>query len=253
MTQPTWNPALYDNQHAFVWQYGESLIDWLAPQSGERILDLGCGTGHLTAKIVSTGAIATGIDADAHMIEQAQQHYPHLQFAVMDARCFQVEQPLDAVFSNATLHWIPEAGAVLDCVQRSLQPGGRFVAEFGGKGNVGAIVQALFKTLADMGYDTADTWNPWYFPSVADYATLVEQRGLEVVSAMLFDRPTPLADGEAGLANWLRMFGHSILSRIPVAEQSQVIAQVEEQLRPIHFQDGTWIADYRRLRIMAVQ
>lgn len=139
MIKNNWNAALYEDKHAFVWQYGEDLLQLLNPKQQERILDLGCGTGQLTEKIATFGAVVMGIDNAPAMISKAKQNYPHLQFDVADARNFQVEQPLDAVFSNAALHWIKEPDAVIRSVHQALKPGGRFVAEFGGKGNVQAI------------------------------------------------------------------------------------------------------------------
>ena len=251
MVEHHWNSTLYDHQHAFVWQYGESLIEWLAPQPNERILDLGCGTGHLTAKIAATGAIIAGIDADPVMVATAQQTYPQLNFAIADARNFQTSEPLDAVFSNATLHWIKEPDAVIHCVYQALKPGGRFVAEFGGKGNIAAIATTLFKTLKNMGYTDDQNWNPWYFPGVSDYATRLEQQGFEVTHVMLFDRPTPLTDGDAGLRNWLQMFANGILAHVSAEAQMQVIQTVEEKLKPTLYRDGQWTADYRRLRVVA--
>jgi trans-aconitate methyltransferase len=241
-----WNATLYEDRHAFVWQYGESLIDLLAPQPGESILDLGCGTGQLTARIAQTGAAVSGIDADAAMIAKAQQNYPDLKFTQADARNFQVEAPVDAVFSNAVLHWVKEPDQAIQCIYQALKPGGRFVAEFGGKGNVQAIAQALLQ--AYPAYTS-----PWYFPSVADYATRLEQQGFEVVLATLCDRPTPLEDGEAGLANWLRMFAYELLGELTPEQQSQVIASVERQLKPALYQAGRWVADYRRLRVLAIK
>jgi trans-aconitate methyltransferase len=241
-----WNATLYEDQHAFVWQYGESLIELLAPQSGESILDLGCGTGQLTARIAQTGAAVRGIDADAAMIAKAQQNYPDLQFAQADARHFQVEAPVDAVFSNAVLHWVKEPDRAIQCIYNALKPGGRFVAEFGGKGNVQAITQALLDAYPDY-------VSPWYFSSVGDYATRLEQQGFEVVLAALRDRPTPLEDGDAGLANWLRMFAYELLGQLMPEQQNQVIAAVERQLKPVLYQKGRWVADYRRLRISAIK
>jgi len=242
MPHQHWNTTLYDRQHQFVWQYGESLIEWLAPRPGEHILDLGCGTGHLTAKLAENNVTVSGIDADPAMIAVAQQAYPDISFAIADARQFELPTPVDAVFSNAALHWIPEADAVITSVYRALKPGGRFVAEFGGKGNIHAIMTS---------YPDCDRWNPWYFPSVAEYATRLEQVGFEVIQANLFDRPTPLQDGDAGLRNWLRMFANGILSHIPPDQQAQVIEMTEAQLMPVLYKDGGWVADYRRLRVIA--
>jgi trans-aconitate methyltransferase len=242
----TWNATLYEDQHAFIWKYGASLIDLLAPQPGESILDLGCGTGQLTEQIAKTGAAVRGIDADAAMIAKAQQNYPDLQFAQADARNFQVDLPVDAVFSNAVLHWVKEPDAAIQCIHQALKPGGRFVAEFGGKGNVQAIEQALR-------HGHPAYISPWYFPSVAEYATRLEQQGFEVVLATLRDRPTPLEGAEAGLANWLRMFANNLLDQLSLAQQNQVIASVEQHLKPSLYAEGAWTADYRRLCIIATK
>src|SRR5260221_6945847 len=119
-----WNAGLYEDKHSFVWEYGKALLDLLAARSGERILDLGCGTGHLTDRIAAAGAEVVGIDSSPAMVEQARRSYPPLRFEVGDARDFSFPEPFDAVFSNAVLHWITEPERVLACVQRALRPGG---------------------------------------------------------------------------------------------------------------------------------
>lgn len=249
-TATTWNSSLYETKHAFVWQYGESLLDLLNPQAGERILDLGCGTGQLTEKIASHGVNVVGIDRSAAMIARARENYPQLQFEIADAQNFQFAEPFDAVFSNAVLHWVKEPDAVIHCIQQALKPGGRFVAELGGRGNVAAIVTALSNVLQQTLNQPIAT--PWYFPSIGDYATRLEQQGFDVSFAVLFDRPTPL-EGETGMANWLQMFADNVLSTVPPEMRSTVIAAVETQLRPTLYRDGTWFADYRRLRLVATK
>ncbi|MEG3989449.1 methyltransferase domain-containing protein [Microcoleus sp. S28C3] len=253
MSQTYWNTSLYEQQHAFVWQYGESLLKLLDPQAGERILDLGCGTGQLTEKIAQSGASVQGIDSSLSMISTAKVNYPHINFAAADARNFQVEYPLDAVFSNAVLHWIKQPDAVINCVEKALKPGGRFVAEFGGKGNVGAIVRALLSVLSEIGYQEPEALNPWYFPSIGEYAVLLEKQGFDVGYAVLFDRPTPLEGGSAGMVNWIEMFAGGFLSGLSDGVRSQVIKAVEERLRSALYRDGNWIADYRRIRVVAVK
>lgn len=245
-----WNTRLYEQNHAFVWQFGEDLIGLLAPQTGERILDLGCGTGHLTAQIAATGATVLGIDRSPEMIQQAQINYPDLCFIVADGQDFQVDHPVDAVFSNAALHWIPNADAVIQSIRSALKPGGRFVAEFGGKGNIRAIVTALDRAFAELGMPTAPL-NPWYFPSISDYTTRLEQQGFEVQLALLFDRPTPLEAGELGLVSWLAMFANSFLSSLTTEQHQQVLRSVEAELRPVLYRSGIWTVDYRRIRIVA--
>jgi trans-aconitate 2-methyltransferase len=253
MANNSWNTALYEGKHWFVWQYGEDLLTLLSPQPGERILDLGCGTGQLTEKIAMSGADARGIDNASSMIAKARENYPHIRFDVADARNFQVEEPLDAVFSNAALHWITEADAVIRCIYQALKPGGRFVAEFGGKGNVQAITIALENCVASLGYAYAHPVNPWYFPSIGEYAQLLEQQGFDVTYAVLFERPTPLETGSAGMANWIEMFAGSFLKGLSGEQQAQVIQAVEERLQPTLYRDGRWWADYRRIRVVAIK
>jgi trans-aconitate methyltransferase len=253
MSQNSWNTALYEEQHAFVWQYGESLLKLLAPKAGERILDLGCGTGQLTQKIAESGAFVHGIDSSLSMIAKARNNYPQLDFAVADARNFQVEQPLDAVFSNAVLHWIKEPDAAIDCIEKALKPGGRFVVEFGGKGNVQAIVRSILNVLLEIGYKEPEALNPWYYPSIGEYAGLLEKHGFEVSYVVLFDRPTPLEGGNAGMVNWIEMFAGVFFAGMSEEVRSQVINAVAERLRSTQYRDGSWIADYRRIRVVAVK
>ncbi|MBD2451222.1 methyltransferase domain-containing protein [Nostoc sp. FACHB-152] len=248
-----WDASLYQDKHAFVWQYGEDLLQWLHPKPGELILDLGCGTGQLTAKIAESGAEVRGIDSAATMIETARQNYPHLRFEVADARNFQIDKPLDAVFSNATLHWVKEADAAIASIYQALKPRGRFIAEFGGQGNVQSIVQALYKAFDKIGLSNPQALNPWYFPSISEYSTLLEKQGFEVTHAILFARPTPLVDGTAGMQNWIQMFGSAFLTKLSAEEQLQVIRTVEDYLQPTLYQNGSWTADYRRIRIAAIK
>lgn len=243
-----WNTSLYDSKHGFVAEYGRSLLEILAVKPGETILDLGCGTGHLTAEIAGKGAKVIGIDASVEMIGTARRNYPDIRFEVADALDFSIEEPVDAVFSNATLHWIVEPDRAIDRIYRALKPGGRFVAEFGGKGNVGSIVEAGKVILDKKGYSLQF---PWYFPSIGEYAGRLEARGFEVIGARLFDRPTPLENGEEGLKNWLRMFANGWLSPLSGEESDRVMEEAEILLKPKLFRGDGWIADYRRLQMIA--
>jgi trans-aconitate 2-methyltransferase len=243
-----WDPRLYDAKHAFVWQQGAALLGLLRPQAGERILDVGCGTGHLTAQLAEAGAEVVGIDRSPSMIEQARRGHPRLCFELADARDFAFPQPFDAVLSNAALHWVPEPDRVVACVRRALKPCGRFVAEFGGKGNVQRIVAALDAAARRAG--VGPFVNTWYFPTLAEYAGLLEREGLEVTHAVLFDRPTPL-EGEGGMRNWVEMFAGFLFKDLPGPQRDEFLRRVEEETRPALYRDGTWYADYRRLRIVA--
>ncbi len=251
--QTNWNAGLYDDSFSFIWEYGSSLLDLLDPKPGERILDLGCGTGHLTQQIAERGAEVIGIDRSPAMIDQANANYPGIRFDVADASDVRLDEPVDAVFSNAVLHWIRNAEGAATCIARALKPGGRLVAEFGGARNVGQIVTATIDELHRAGVSNPAERNPWYFPSIAEYSALLERSGLEPVSLLLFDRPTRLDGGEQGLARWLEMFGDSFFARIPNDTVSTIVSHLEERLRPSLFRDGAWYADYRRLRVVALR
>jgi trans-aconitate methyltransferase len=252
-TVPAWNANLYDAKHEFVWKYGSDVVALLAPQPSERILDLGCGTGHLTAQIAESGAHVAGVDGSQEMVEAARAAYPKLRFEVADARELAFREEFDAVFSNAVLHWIHEPVRVIQGVHRALRPGGRFVAEFGGKGNVAKVKRALDDALAQVQGSTPGEVNPWYYPSVSEYSTLLEQNGLEVRFITLFDRPTGLADGDAGLRNWIVMFCSAYMEGLDTGKREIFLKKVEDTLRPELFRERQWWADYRRLRLVAVK
>jgi len=245
-----WNAELYDEKHSFVWKMAAGLLELLEAKPGEHILDLGCGTGHLTAKIAATGAKVVGIDRSLEMIQQAREQYPSLQFEVMDAREITFSEPFDAVFSNATLHWVTEPERATAGIAKTLRPGGRFVAEFGGKGNVRELMAAIERAWSKLGLCGPNP-NPWFYPSIAEYAGLLEQYGLEVTYANLFERPTPLEDGERGLRNWLTMFAGAFLDTLRPEQREHALAAVEQEARASLFQNGHWVMDYRRLRLLA--
>lgn len=249
-SKPSWDAELYEARHAFVWQFGESLIELLDPKPGERILDVGCGPGQLTHKIAERGAEVIGLDASPEMIGQARQNYPRLQFVLEDATAMQFDREFDAVFSNAALHWMLDANAVAAGIARALRRGGRFVAELGGKGNISQIESAIETVLAQYLNTLPDRRT--FFPSVAEYATLLESCGLEVRSALLFDRPTPL-EGPQGMENWIRQFKWYYFEPLTHARRGPALQETLELLRPKLFCGGLWQADYRRLRIVGVK
>ncbi|MBW4627020.1 MAG: class I SAM-dependent methyltransferase [Brasilonema octagenarum HA4186-MV1] len=248
-----WNAELYDSKHSFISELVANLVELLSPKPGECILDLACGTGHLTQKIASQGAEVMGIDSAPTMIEQARKNYPQLDFDVVDAINLPYIEKFDSIFSNAALHWIKEAEEVVVGINRALKPGGRFVAEFGGKGNVNTIVSAIYNALQKAGYSTDTALNPWYFPSIGEYGSLLEKHGFELTYATLFERLTPLEDGEQGLQNWLKMFANSFFNGLSTDAHINTIIDIENQLRPSFYKNNTWSADYKRIRVIAVK
>ena len=247
----TWNPALYQSSHSFVWEYGRELVQLLAPQAGERVLDVGCGTGQLTHAIAESGAATVGIDLSPAMIQEARQNCPELAFAVADAASLPFRDTFDAVFSNAALHWVRNAPAAVADISRALKRGGRFVAEFGGRGNVARVTDAVYRALRDLGLSHPEELNPWHFPSVGEYAALLEQHAFEIGYTALFDRPTPLDPGGGALAKWLEMFCEPFLRAVEPSARRKFIGLVERYARPDLEQNGVWTVDYRRLRVAA--
>jgi trans-aconitate methyltransferase len=247
----SWNPELYEARHSFVWQLGEGVIELLDPKPGEKILDLGCGTGQLTQKIAERGAEVIGLDASPEMVGQARQNYPRLRFVLEDAASMRFEDKFDAVFSNAALHWMLDATGVAGAVTRALRPGGRFVAELGGKGNIAQIEHAI-ATVAARYHGDAPPKKRTFYPSVGEYAGVLENCGLEMRIAQLFDRPTPLG-GAQGMENWIRQFKWYYFEALPGKQADEALNETVDLLRPALFRDGQWFADYRRLRIVAVK
>ncbi|RCW77284.1 class I SAM-dependent methyltransferase [Saliterribacillus persicus] len=247
-----WNAQLYDGSHAFVSQFGNDLISFLAPEKGERILDIGCGTGDLASEIQQRGAEVTGIDQSENMITQAKEKFPLIDFHVTDLLELPYQSEFEAVFSNATLHWVKQPELALERIYQSLKPGGRFVAEFGGKGNVKIISDEVIRQLQLSGVENVTERFPWYFPSIAEYTTLMEKAGFRVTFAQHYDRPTPL-EGEHGLRNWIEMFGASFFQEISEEKKQDLIAKVENNLEDTLKNNGTWIADYKRIRVIGIK
>lgn len=247
-----WDADLYDCKHGFVSKFGEDVIELLAPKIGEIILDVGCGTGDLTNLIHHKGAKVIGFDNSKEMIEAARKKFPQIQFDLKSAIDFNYDMEFDAVFSNAALHWVLEPAKAIKCIYDVLKPKGRFVAEFGGKGNVSNIICALTHTLQKKGYLETANKSVWYFPSLSEYSVLLEQNGFRVIFATHFDRETILKDHN-GIKNWIQMFGTSYLQNIEEQVKESIVAEVEEKIRSTNFKNNGWYADYVRLRIVAVK
>jgi trans-aconitate methyltransferase len=248
MAENQWNPALYQQKHAFVYEYGRELVALLDVRPGERILDLGCGTRQLTRALAESGARLIGIDKSPEMIADAQRNYPEIEFRVADASGFAFEEPFDAVFSNAALHWVKRAEEAAACIAGALKPGGRFVAEFGGKDNAANVAAAIQQTLKEM--FNLEVNHPWYFPSLGEYASLLEHQGLRVRQAWWFERPTPL-EGKDGLRNWINMFCESMFKEVPENSRDAALNRIEATINPKNLIDDQWYVDYCRLRIVA--
>ncbi len=245
-THQIWDPERYARNARFVSDLGMPVVELLAPRPGERILDLGCGDGALTEKIVAAGCTVIGIDGSAEQVAVARAR--GLDAHVMDGHHLTFAREFDAVFSNAALHWMRVPDDVIAGVWRALKPGGRFVAECGGHGCVARIYSALSSALARRNIDAA-ALNPWYFPTVEDYRRRLRRRGFEVRYIALIPRPTPLPGDIVG---WLETFAESFTAAVEPADRPTLLAEIREDLRAeLCDVDGRWTADYVRLRFAA--
>jgi trans-aconitate methyltransferase len=242
----TWDSDGYARNARFVSDLGEPVLELLAPRPGERILDLGCGDGVLTQRIADLGCKVVGVDSSAGLVAAARMR--GLEVVESSAAAMQFGAEFDAVFSNAALHWMKDADAVIDRVARALKPGGRFVAEMGGHNCVQTIVAALVAELDCRGHDGLAA-NPWYFPTVEDYAGRLERRGFEVRDMALIPRPTPLPGDVMG---WLTTFSGAFTGVLPESERRDCLEHVRDRLKPVLCNaTGGWTADYVRLRFDA--
>jgi len=247
-SKQTWDPERYEKNARFVSDLGQPVVELLAPRAGERVLDLGCGDGVLTERLVAAGCQVVGVDGSPAQVAAARAR--GLDAHVRDGQALTFEDEFDAVFSNAAMHWMKRADAVIAGVHRALRPGGRFVGEFGGEGCVALIRAALIAALDRRGIDGA-ALDPWYFPDVASYSQRLDAGGFAVRWIALIPRPTPLPGDVTG---WLETFAESFTSALSARERPEFLAEVREALRPaLCDASGAWTADYVRLRFAATK
>ncbi len=247
-----WDSVLYDNKHSFISKYGEDVVQLLNPQKDEIILDAGCGTGDLTAIIAASGAIVEGIDLSKEMIEQAKEKFPEISFTVASITEYEKPEFFHGIFSNATLHWVLDKEKAIERMFENLKYGGRLVLEMGGKNNVREIISAIAKTLKKHGFRERISNRQWYFPSIGEYATLLEAHGFSVEYAVLFGRETELKSKD-GIKDWIKMFGKDFFEGLDNATVDSVLTEIQTSLFPTRFYNNKWHADYKRLRIVATK
>jgi trans-aconitate methyltransferase len=248
ISETKWDPDDYERTARFVSDLGEPVLRLLGARAGDRILDLGCGDGPLTKRIAETGAKVVGVDPSAEFVWAAKAL--GLDARVMAGEDLNFDAEFDAVFSNAAIHWIRGQDEMIDGVQCALKPGGRFVAEFGGKGNVERVRAVLIAALARRGIDALPL-DPWYFPSDHEYRARLERHGFRVTDIHLMERPTKLP---RSLGDWLGTFAQSFLAPLGEEERTEVKAEVERDLAPVlKNNDGVWSVDYVRLRFSATR
>ncbi len=242
-----WNPNSYNKHTAFVSELALPVVDLLDPQDGEQILDAGCGEGTLAVEIERRGAKAVGVDMSAEMIEQCQDK--GIEAYVGSVTDLPYEEAFDAVFSNATLHWVKDAQTALQNIAKSLKCGGRFICEFGGEGNTYHLVSAIQKVFANHP-EFGVFENPWYFPSVEAYRALLESEGFTVTYIEIIPRPTPMDD----ISNWLDIFANGVTKHLNKAQFDTFKQECREILKEtIYTEKEGWVLDYKRLRVKAIK
>jgi len=257
-----WDASGYDAAFSFVTAHGAVLLDLLDARAGERVLDIGCGTGHQAAALAGTGVEVVGVDSDAAMLEVARREHPGIRVARADAQDAAAlaaaagGAPFDAVLSNAALHWMPRQDDVVGAVAAVLRPGGRLVVEMGGLGNVARITAAIRFARGEIGLDP-DVATSWTFPSPGEQAARLERHGYAVRLVQLIDRPTPLEPGSTA-ADWARMFGAALVDDVPRSARLSFDHAVDAHARDLgldHRSDGQpgWWIDYVRLRFVATR
>lgn len=244
-----WDSQNYKDNFSFVPQYGEDVMGLITKAPGSIAIDLGCGNGTLTRKLADKGYAVIGIDVSNDMIALAKQSYPDLAFSVADALSFEAAPKADLIFSNAVFHWIDadDQDALIANVAAQLTDGGELVCEFGGYGCGEAVHSTLKKQFAARGLTYPSVF---YFPTIGEYAPILERHGLRVEYAVLFDRPTPQVS-DNGVADWINMFVKRPFEGMAEAMKNEIIFRTQDELKDTLYLNGTWFIDYVRIRIRA--
>lgn len=243
-----WNSTLYDNKHDFVAEYGKGLLEFVPDNMNQKILDLGCGTGTLTAQLSHLAHTVIGVDSSSNMIEKAQSQFQNIKFMQCDALALPFENEFDVVFSNAVFHWIDDHDTLLKNIYKALKKDGMLICELGAVGNIAAIENAFSQCSERLGYEYRPKFN---FPTVETFERHLKDNGFQIDSIYDYDRPTVLKDGEQGLSNWMKQFFASELALMPEAVQNEIIDSVEKLTKGALWNGREWVADYRRLRAIA--
>ena len=244
-----WDSNNYTDNFQFVHKYGEGVLELLTAPKGSFVVDLGCGNGALTEKLVEKGYRTLGIDASPQMLEKARELHPELDFRLDDACAFRLEEKADAIFSNAVFHWIVDHDTLVKNVSENLKSGGEFVFEFGGKGCAETVHNAMEQAFSSFGFKYKNNFN---FRSVGEFAPLLEKHGFSVKYAVLYDRLTEQVS-ENGLENWINMFLGSAFSGVDDKKKVEIIGKVVEICKPKLYVDGKWFVDYVRLQMKAIK
>lgn len=243
-----WDSSGYAGNFSFVHEYGKGVLD-LVPAGSGIAVDLGSGTGALTGKLAKKGYETLDIDASEEMLEKARSEFPNLKFMQADALSFSLPEKASVIFSNAVFHWIDRENqdVLAQNLCRQLKPGGLLVAEFGGFGCGEAVHSMLETCFAKRGLAYL---RPFYFPTIGEYAMILERNGFRVLFATLFDRPTE-QKSEHGVKDWCKMFVKKPFEGLSQTLTEEILDETEASLKDTLFKNGKWFIDYVRIRVKA--
>ena len=244
-----WDSKLYNNSQNFVSEYGKSLLEFV-PAGTDKILDLGCGTGTLTNQLADRCNYVLGIDSSDTMIHEAKNCFPHLDFATVDALEIDYTCEWDIIFSNAVFHWIDNHNLLLQKIYKALKPSGKLICEFGAHVNISTIENGFRYALQEMGIQYVSKFN---FPTVSSFEQLLAKNGFLIEQIYSYDRPTPLKDGDQGLYNWAIQFFQSELGQFTPEQQYNVLSTMSSKIKSSLWNGTCWVADYKRLRVIAAK
>lgn len=243
-----WNSSLYDNKHNFVAEYGKGLLEFVPKNKIQSILDLGCGTGTLTYQLAELCNKVVGVDSSENMINKAKNHYSNIDFMVCDALDLPFKNEFDVVFSNAVFHWISDHNKLAENIYKVLKSNGLLVCEFGASGNVATVEKSFQQASKEFNCQYKPKFN---FPTVEEFGNVLSENGFVIDNIYDFDRPTVLKDKEQGLANWMKQFYADELAEMPIEVQKKVLERTSEIAKEKLWNGKEWVADYRRLRVVA--
>lgn len=266
-----WSSEAYSSAAGFVPKLTTKVVSYLDPQANDTILDIGCGDGELTAQIAKSAGRVLGVDASQSFINSAKDKHGSLSncsFVLNDSTQLQscaeaVTGQWDKAFSNAAMHWIlrepSTRAAFFENVHKALRPGGKFVFEMGGKGNVAEIHTASTAALLHAGVplERAREASPWFFPSTTWMSAALEAAGFEVETCETEYRPSLLTadkqDGSGGILGWARLMCAQFLEAAPEEKRDQVLREICDVIETVitREEDGSRYLGYVRLRAVA--
>jgi len=251
-----WDAAKYHRISDPQLAWGRAVAARLAPADGERILDLGCGTGRLTEEIAQLpGIFVVGLDYSEAMLRQVRRQGPRTNgvlpvYVRGDGAALPFARGLDAVFSAAVFHWIPDHDQLFRSVHDALKPGGRLVAQCGGAGNLDRLYGRARTLMASPLYrGHFSGWRDFnHFENARDTERRLVRAGFSDIDVSIVSSPVMFdsADSFAEFTSAVCLRHH--LDRLPVETRPRFLSEITSQAAA---DNPPLTLDYWRLNISA--